>query len=81
MSLNSFLKAGVTAALLMGSACALADGTANFASDISVGAAPDYTLSTAQGGQVYGYNSCFHTLTKVSTSPSTLHIQTYCPLQ
>ena len=60
MSLNSFLKAGVTAALLMGSACALADGTANFASDISVGAAPDYTLSTAQGGQVYGYNSCFH---------------------
>jgi hypothetical protein len=59
MSFNSLLKASVTAALLIGSAGALADGTANFASDISVGGAPDYTLSTAQGGQVYGYNSCF----------------------
>jgi hypothetical protein len=62
MNLNFLLKASVTAALLIGSAGALADGTSNFGSDIvthsdQYPANPIAIHLTTQGGSVYGYSS------------------------
>jgi hypothetical protein len=59
MTKTTLLKTAVAAACLLAGGAALADGTAMFGSDPSIGAAPSYTISTAQGGLIYGYNSCF----------------------
>ncbi len=53
------LKTTLAAVCLVAGTSAMADGTMLFGSDLSIGAAPSYTISTTQGGLVYGYNSCF----------------------
>jgi hypothetical protein len=53
------LKTTLAAVCLVAGSSAMADGTMLFGSDISIGGAPSYTVSTTQGGLVYGYNSCF----------------------